>query len=586
MESALLLFLSPLRNSTPEYYTGLIPGLGTVSILGAETNDAPCKFLFHQAAANRDRINTVLCLVSEDVNKADASGISAFTRFRDVIIQHLKESDDPMLKLLYQEQFPRFVAIPYDFDPDNGDALIPVENRPTFIYRHIAQSVSRQQFCQLYVDYTGGFRDASFLLTELSRFLSFIDVPCKKIVYSNHSEKRILSLQGAYEMFPILSGINSFINTGNAVGLQNAYRIHSSPLVDSLLENMTKFARAVSVCAISELEEIWAAMDRSIQALEEHVPTDEADITLLMLRDLLPKIRAKFKMKPGSSAPSYIPLIRWCLDNEMLQQAMTLFSERVPEICFKNGILTEYLYIRSKKNREKKATELKSWVDDYPYAFHSYLYNYIAADPSTIDFAKYCRTLCQNLNYRKLLDHAVERTNTQEWFPSTRKASIKLVKFIKSNFDSRTLAVSSPSAMIYSKSLLDYGDDLPSFLKAIADEDTRMAADYFVHNDYSRFNSIAQLREQSLKRCALEVLNRNMVDVSDLTCMNCRQLAELLQHCYIIRLLRNQINHASEEDQDDYQYFINQGLFSRQASLYELSRDALIDALNFLELWI
>jgi hypothetical protein len=585
MESAVVLFLSPVRNGCIEKYVGHIPGVGDVSFSGAETNDAPCKYLFHLAAANRDRISTVLCLVSQQVMDQNG-GEPAFERFCAEIRKYLEEIQEPTVQGFYQNRPPQFVAIAYDIDPENKNAAVPTADRSNFIYRQIARSISQHQFRQLYIDYTGGFRDTGFLLMELSRFLGFVDIPCRQIVYSNYSEKRIFSLQSAYEMFPILSGISSFVHTGNAMGLQRAYRIHSHPLVDGLLESMTKFAQAVSVCAVGEIDEIWSDMDAAIYALEKHVPTADTDVTILMLRDFLPKIRKKLNIMPGINAPSYLSLIRWCLDNEMLQQAMTLFTEKIAQICFEEGLLTEKLLQKNIKNRKKKDQNSPFPIEDCHYTLHNYLFNYIAVDPDVAEFARYCKVLARNLSRNRRLDKAFERTNELRWRSGVLKAGRRLMVFIKSYFDRWDLRVVDPSINIYNKTLGDYGWDLEHFLDAISEEETRSAADYFVNNDYRRFSAMLQLRSRSIKRCALEQLSSNKIDVSELTRLNCRQLKEMMQHCYIIKLLRNQTNHASEEDVRDYQYFVQQGIFRNGVSMYEMSREALSDALDFFELLI
>lgn len=584
MESAILLFLSPMRDNAPEEYTGYIPGRGDLTVSGIQTNDAPCKFLLHLAASNLDRIGTVLCLASRQVLDPGAAGESAYDRFRQVMTEYLSQTQDQNLKRMYQDRLPKFVAVAYDFDPARDGVEVVIQDRSNHIYRQIARSIPQNQFRQLYIDYTGGFRDAGFLLTELSRFLEFVDIPCRQIVYSNYADKKILSLQGAYEMFPILSGISSFINTGNAAGLQRAYRLHGHPLVDALLENMTKFAQAVSVCAMGELDALWENMDRSIQALEQYQPTAETDVTILMLQDFLPKIRKKLKIKPGSAAPSYLPLIRWCLDNEMLQQAMTLFAEKIPAICFENNLLTQELLERSERSREKKEQNAHFCTDSYQYALYVYLFNSLASDPEITEFLRYCRALANNLATNRRVDRAVQKLNNMNWSKQTLKSGVRLIEFIMSNFDRATLRVLHPNTPIYHKCLADYGQDAYAFVDAIRTEYEGVAAHYFVHNDYSRYRTMTQLRNQSLKRCALEVLSGNRTDVAMFTRLNCRQLKDLLQYCYLVKLLRNQTNHAKEEDQADYQYFTNQGVFRSQATLYEISREVLTDALDFFEM--
>lgn len=585
MDSALLLFLSPMRAGERENYTGQIPGVGTVTVSGAQTNEAPCKYLIHHAAANRDRISTVLCIVSGQVMQPEAgSDKSAFDHFRQMLTDYLSRSEDPAIRQFYGKFTPRFIPIPYDYDPDAADAAVEPGDRATFIYGQIARIVSQRLFHRLYMDYTGGFRHASFLLTELSRFLNFVDIPCRQIAYSNYSEKTIISLKSAYEMFPILNGISNLINTGNADALQQAYATKSDPAVDALLEQLVKFARAVSLCATGEIDSIWAAMVQSIQQLEQQPVTAKTDITILMLRDFLPQIRRKFNIRSASSSPSYLHLVRWCMDNGMLQQAMTLFTEKIGEVCFNEGYLSQDYLQRSEQRRAGKNFQL-AWVSKEQYALNSDLYSRIDRDPVNREMGNYCNILANKLPRARTLSWALDSTDKGDWSKSIARAAQRLRAFILANFNPMTKQALDPSAAIYDKTIADYGTSLQQFLTRIANESSRKALDYFVHNDFNRFCKLQQMRDSSKKLAALEILSENKLDVSEFTDrLTCRQLHDLMRHCYIIKLLRNQINHASDDDNKDYQYFVDKGIFDRSASLYELSREALENALCFFEL--
>jgi hypothetical protein len=58
-----------------------------------------------------------------------------------------------------------------------------------------------------------------------------------------------------------------------------------------------------------------------------------------MMQQLLPVFREKFKggKKNGMTTPA---LIKWCVQSDMLQQALTVYTERIPAYIMQEGIVT------------------------------------------------------------------------------------------------------------------------------------------------------------------------------------------------------------------------------------------------------
>ena len=82
------------------------------------------------------------------------------------------------------------VAIPYEAD-EREDAFNQKPDKiAAHIFRSIAENLSEEDK-NIYIDYTGGMRDISFLMTAVIQFLEFSGHPCKKIVYSNHFSKLV-----------------------------------------------------------------------------------------------------------------------------------------------------------------------------------------------------------------------------------------------------------------------------------------------------------------------------------------------------------------------------------------------------------
>src|SRR5699024_6163510 len=73
----------------------------------------------------------------------------------------------------------------------------------------------------------------------------------------------------------------------------------------------------IAICRTEQLPERMEAFNAAMDGAEKH-----AD---LLMRALLPAFRQKYGKKmtiPG--------IIKWCVESDMLQQALTIYKERIP----------------------------------------------------------------------------------------------------------------------------------------------------------------------------------------------------------------------------------------------------------------
>ena len=284
MASKIILFLSMFNSrSTEVRYT--CPD-GSFA-LGTQTNDAPVRYLLQ---AHPDVVK-IICVVT--------------TQARETIWEHFQN--------LVKEAVPEaeIIPIPYEENEDFSEKAIPA------VLDHI------QRDDQIFLDITGGFRNANMYLLLLSRVLSYKGISTAGAVYSNFQMKRVEDVSHLIEIFDLVGGMQELTSFGNVQTLRAYYDQQTKrnqpqdEKIVTLLTSMERLTETITLCRTSQIEERLKAFNVAL------VNAEECEDPLI--RTLLPVFQEKFGRKlttPG--------LIKWCVENGMIQQALTIYKERIP----------------------------------------------------------------------------------------------------------------------------------------------------------------------------------------------------------------------------------------------------------------
>ncbi len=300
---------------------------------GIQTNDAPIEYLFAQAKAKQGYIKRVLCITSYKVitEPADQTQLDRFKGF----VRKLSDK--------YTMPKPEFVIIPYDFDKLSHEKVDYGNKLPVMIYGELSEcfkEITEKE--EVYIDYTGGLRDISFLMTSIIKFLEFKGLVCGEIVYSNLFEKQLYDIHYIYDIYQMINGVNEFTTTGNARELQKAtVNVIGNNLAKKVVENLIAFSNTLSICDIGNLEN---CVENLIGVIDQLEKSSCEDINSVMLKTLAPTIRQKMYLDKGLDYPR---MIRWCAENNMIQQAATIYTDKMPEYYFKNNLVPNYVDINS-----------------------------------------------------------------------------------------------------------------------------------------------------------------------------------------------------------------------------------------------
>lgn len=331
MAQKIILFLSDYKpNAREELYA--CPG--GAEVIGTQTNDAPVKYLL-QAYPD---IKEILCIVTPEARSAALEPFTAMVR----------------------EAAPKVRVTDVPFEEG--------QNFESEVLGRLLSAVSTQKKDEILLETTGGFRNAVMYLLLTSRALSYSGVRTAGAVYSNFKAGRVEDVSHLIGLFNLVGGMQELVSFGS-VGTLRAYyskQERPEPEIEALLTAMERLNEDITLCRTGRLE---ARMEAFNTALDQ--ASDCADP---LMRALLPAFQAKFDKRlnvPG--------LIKWCLNSGMLQQALTIYKERIP-----NYILTSRPDLLSVKSGAPDPKSKKEYETEAEARFSEHLLN-LGANLHTLD---------------------------------------------------------------------------------------------------------------------------------------------------------------------------------------------------------
>ena len=314
MAEKIILFLSILNTAaTPASYTYKGDG-ETETVTGTQTNEAPVKWLLRK----HPDISEVICLCSTESTKEiprkikDGGSIaqSAWGHFSEDIGRFGKKNT------LSVQCFP----ISYEEEESLERDILPR------LMEHIAPDDV------IYLDLTGGMRNDNLNLFLLSRVLNYTGVTVRGAVYSNFQTKQVEDVSHLIHLFDLVEGVQDFTSFGSVRKLRDYF---GSPAedeaVEKLLSAMETLINNITICRSKSIKNDLESFNKALNQAK-HCGNP-------LLEQLLPTFRSKY-CKGKENQITLPELISWCLDSDMIQQALTLYTERIPAYLVEEHFLT------------------------------------------------------------------------------------------------------------------------------------------------------------------------------------------------------------------------------------------------------
>ena len=247
---------------------------------------------------------------------------------------HLQYSLERLKKFLPDEEC--CFVFDYDEDGSGEENLKSVAKMAGVIQEFVGD-----EKVTLHVDLTGGMRHVNMMMLELTRLLEYSGLHIGKVLYSNYEPKsqsgRVEEVQNIYDLFQLMAGVEEFVNFGSVNALEIYYRDKRDNLSEPLkrlLAAMKNFANAIKLCHYGQFS---AAVINLHDAVKAFTPTD--DVEDVLMATFIARIRKDYADLIFPREKDDLRVIRWCLDNDYLQQALILYTERIPEYLGEKGII-------------------------------------------------------------------------------------------------------------------------------------------------------------------------------------------------------------------------------------------------------
>ncbi len=291
--------------------------------------------------------------------------------------------------------------IQIDFDEDNEDpvggsisAVTTLENKIREYLRE--QNVLRKgefplKNCNLYVDITGGMRTANMVMSAAMQLLRYEGAALKRVVYSDFDRFRptkegekqpihpVSNVQPINDMYQLVAGVDAFTKYGSSAALNEYFadvinnEVGYQPL-KKMLFVMDKFSASVLLCQTNLIKKNLAKLMRRLYKFMKEKSSDRPAKVELFARMTNELVHRYSKMLPDmTKEPDEIEIIQWCVDNSLIQQALTLCTEWLPEYLIDHGVIyTNVLDIQQHCDNKKSMGDnakkhfVKSFVTQSP----------------------------------------------------------------------------------------------------------------------------------------------------------------------------------------------------------------------------
>lgn len=306
-------------------------------VTGKQTNEAPVKYLMR----HDPDIKQILCILTPQVKDEKQFTFSDGYVTGSVCASCEENNMRQACLSPYQylidhvhEEYPEVEFIPIDF---SGDSFS--DGPLADILHHITNGDS------IYLETTGGFRDTVSQMILLSRILRFQGTELAGAVYSRYPQRAIEDVTDSYRAFELINGLSEFEHFCSTETLEQYYANSSDafPEFEQLMTSMRELSECITMCRTGLLGE---RVKKFQNALKNAQGTSEP-----IIKALLPSFEAKFqKMK---NTPEQI---RWCVENNLIQQALTIYTDRLPKYLIEESKLIElpnnyYQQVRERRGR-------------------------------------------------------------------------------------------------------------------------------------------------------------------------------------------------------------------------------------------
>lgn len=332
------------------------------------TSESAIKYLFQQKR-NEDGENDFsldrVFLMSSDKVKEKVGFAPEITKRYDKFDKKTTHLDvlKYQMDIFYQQYFDKPIAPLFSSDEileeidcgndlDNtdqiGENIIKLCRRIVKYKETLQKEVQKDIKIKLYIDTTGGLRNAAMIFLIIGRIMSYLDIEVADVLYTSwkSGECTVNSIKDIYDLLDLISGFEEFLMFGSAKKLNDYYKTAnlsnqlslSQDTLDDVLKGMDQFADAINISRRGDFENALQQLSQCLSKIDSDKSKTGSSFDHSLIRLLGEPIKKTYTplVDESKDALSYV---EWCLERDYIQQALTLFKECVPQFLVDKGIV-------------------------------------------------------------------------------------------------------------------------------------------------------------------------------------------------------------------------------------------------------
>ena len=595
-KNKLILFLSKYKFTTDEYKYSSKYDNTENEIKGIQTPDAPTKYFINYLLEKKDNndervLDTILCITSEATNNKSINKRENNKEYKSAF-----EDYQEMLNEFCDEKGikpPELIKLNFDYDFENNKSIdeADVSRR---LYESIVKELDKND--TIYIDYTSGIRDTSLLIILIIRYLEYTGIKCGGMIYSYYdnddkSNNKIIDIKSTYELFELLNGVNEFTSFGKAKALSEYYEKTSDKdciinanekskeedkkinqkdeaveKINDLIDVMKRFSDVISLCMVQEIDNIMKQLQDGISEVKKVLNPNQKQnqeksvifsLKNSMFYNLITQIENKFYIEDGKDI-TYIDIIRWCLDNDLIQQALTLYVEKIPQYYLDDKHKFFDTEEESLKDSISKGNEDKSYAN----IFYTKIF-------SNIWFNRFYYPL----NYNELIDNNKKinevKNIVEKYKQQILDRDVELLDRCEDNIKDIIYEIYKIIDKIYENEKESDTEIKVGYIKLSKNDKLmpktkeKFINTFKVNNklianileELGQINSIYNMECFYANNTKEYTLNRKINSIIILLWLNNKidlnEFVELMEDYVYFKIMRNQINHASSDELKD-----------------------------------
>ena len=311
----------------------------TYHVTGRHTNEPVAKALQLYLERSKQKLDKIVLLCTPATNQPDDSGKSSVDKFQAAMAE--------------AGICPEYHCLTLEEMPDSQS-----------IYNTSKSLLNLLQNCpepSVYIDSTGGFRDAMMFLISMMQLLKEENIHIADVFYTLLDRKSagphpIISRMDAYQVYDLISGYEDLNTYGDPRKLKEYYRGRNiSQDAQKILDALKNVYQELQLCRVAQGN---AALLQLSQRLEAYTPSGSSFDRVVELA------KAKYGgIREGFTA---LEFIRWYHDHGYVAQSLAFLYEVLPDLLVDGHIIYFSQELKPKLREDYRDHVLKR-NENYPF---------------------------------------------------------------------------------------------------------------------------------------------------------------------------------------------------------------------------